>query len=140
MRPCRTTRSRSPHREAGFSLVETLVAAFILIVLGTAIVTTGLKSRTQIDYEEVRRRALGIAQERLETIRASFDFGDVTKAKIDTTITLDGTTFTLRSGVQVGVPTDDAKTVADTVSWSATGGGKTITRRVVLHTIVFRGL
>lgn len=130
--------------ERGFSLLETLVAAFILVVLGTTIVTTGLKSRTQIDYEEVRRRAIAIAQERLEKVRASFDYDDITKAEIDTVIALDGTTFTLRSGVRNGVAADstidDAKSVVDTVSWVATGGGNTVTRRVVMNTIVFRGI
>lgn len=126
--------------KAGFSVLETLIAAFILIVLGTAIVTTGLKSRSQIDHEEVRRRAVLLAQERLETVRASFDYVDVIPAEIDTTIVLDGTTYTLRSAVKDSVPTDDSKSVADTVRWTATGGGKTITRRVVMHTVIFRGL
>jgi type II secretory pathway pseudopilin PulG len=143
------SRDRGPRRRAsgGFSLLETLIAAFILVILGTAIVTTGLKSRTQIDYEEVRRRAILIAQERLETVRASFDYDDVVTAKIDTAIVLEGTTFTLRSAVKDTIPaiggvaeTDDAKAVTDTVRWVATGGGKSVTRRVVMSTIVFRGL
>lgn len=131
-------------RERGFSVLETLIAAFILIVLGTAIVTTGLKSRTQIDHEEVRRRAIALAQERLETVRATIPYDSLTATRISDAVTVDGTTFTHRGGVIGGIvadPTvDDAKSIADTVSWTATGGGNSITRRVIMHTIVFRGI
>lgn len=141
VRAARARESRRIRRGSrGVTLLETLIAAFILIVFGSAIVTTGLKSRTQIDYEEVRRRAIALAQQRLETVRGTFDFDDVTKANIDTVVTLDGTTFTIKSGVTSSFPTDDTKAVRDTVSWVATGGGKSVTRRVIMHTIVFRGL
>jgi len=147
----------STHRitERGFSVLETLIAAVILVILGTAIVTTGLKSRTQIDYEEVRRRAILLAQERLETVRATFPYDSITATSVGATVTLDGTTFTIKGGVIDPVPaytggtdtlsvSDDAKAVSDTVSWTATGGSpgalKTVTRRVVMNTIIFRGL
>jgi type II secretory pathway pseudopilin PulG len=137
---------RSP--ESGFSLIELTIAAFILLVLAASIVAAGLGSRRQLDYEEVRRRALSIGQERFETLRARFAFDDIVKAQVDTTITFDGTVFTLRSNVTEG--TDPAgpdtldpfvKFVSDTVYWNALSadGSVTVRRRVVLGTYIFGG-
>ncbi len=146
---------KAPRRaEAGFSILETIVAAFILVILATAIVTAGLKSRTHIDYEEVRRRAIAIGQERFETIRAQFPYTAIVAANIDTTITLDGATYDLESIVTDGFDPvldeqssppdtleDFVKFVTNTVEWTATGtGGQTVRRKVVMSTYFFRGL
>ncbi len=150
---------KAPRRnEAGFTILETTLAAFILVVLATAIVTAGLKSRTHIDYEEVRRRAIAIGQERFETIRAQFRYDDIIKANIDTTIVdtrnNPPVSFEIRSEVTDGFdplrddqdsPPDSleqfVKFVNDTVFWDATGtGGQTVRRKVAMSTYFFRGL
>jgi Tfp pilus assembly protein PilV len=146
-----TPRPSPPNRrrlEAGFSLTETIVAGFILIVLATSIVEAGLRSRRQFDYDEVRRRAVSIGQERLETVRAQFRFDDIVKARIDTTITSDGTLFTIRSRVTKGynpVTADSleglVKFVTDTVSWTAvTPAGGTVKSTVLMSTYFYGGL
>jgi Tfp pilus assembly protein PilV len=134
--------------EAGFSLTETIVAAFIMIVLALSIIDAGLRSRRQIDYDEVRRRAVSIGQERLETVRAQFRFDEILKARIDTTITSDGTLFTIRSRVTKGynpVTADSlealVKFVTDTVSWTVPHpAGGTLKRSVVMSTYFYGGL
>jgi prepilin-type N-terminal cleavage/methylation domain-containing protein len=145
-RPRNATRS-----QAGFTLLETIIAALILVVLAAAIVSAGLKSRYQIDYEEVRRRAIAIGQERFETIRAQFRYDDIDPAVIDTTITLDGATYDLDSHMTLGADSvlaapddsleDYVKFVTNTVSWTARGAsGQTVRRKVVMSTYFFRGL
>ena len=157
MKPDRT--QKAPRRtEAGFSILETIIAAFILVILATAIVTAGLKSRTHIDYEEVRRRAIAIGQERFEKIRAEFKYEEIVPVPIlpgargiDTTITLDGATYDLTSTVSNGFdplqgdPPDSledyVKFVTGTVEWTAIGtSGQSVRRKVVMSTYFFRGL
>lgn len=136
------------HSSPGFSFLETLIAASILLVLATSIIAAGLRSRRQVDYEEVRRRAIVIGQERFETIRSRFSFDDITKGRIDTTIVLDGTTFALRSRVSEGADLAAAdsldpfiKFVTDTVIWESMGwnSGQILQRRVVMGTYYFGG-
>lgn len=133
---------------AGFSVLELLIAGMILTVLGASIVAAGARSRKNIDYEEVRRRAIVLCQARFETVRAEFSFDDIVPANLDTTITLDGTTFTLRSHVAQGSEPaspdtldDFIKFVSDTVAWDAQGWntGQIVRRRVVMGTYFFGG-
>lgn len=139
---------RRPRRcSDGFSLLEVIVATFILGILATAIITTGVRSRRQIDYDEVRRGAIAVAEERLETVRGSFAFDDIVPSNIDTTVVLDGTSFTLSSVVEDGIVPGSAdslddymKTVTDTVSWVETRAGANVTRRVTMSTAVFRDI
>ena len=134
---------------SGFSIMDVLLATIILVVLGTALVSATYRSRAQLDYEEVRRRAILIAQERLEWVRADFDFDEITADTIATTINMENTTFTITSNVGIGIDPANAvslddymKTVTDPVSWVAKTpeGTDTITRRVTMQTVIFRGL
>jgi Tfp pilus assembly protein PilV len=135
--------------QSGFSIFDVLLATIILVVLGTALVSATYRSRAQLDYEEVRRRAILIAQERLEWLRADFDFDAITADTIGTTLDMDNTTFTITGWVGIGIDPEAAdslddymKTVSDTVSWVATTpeGTDSITRRVTMKTVIFRGL
>lgn len=134
---------------SGFSILDVLLATIILVVLGTALVSATYRSRAQLDYEEVRRRAILIAQERLEWVRADFDFDDITADTIATTIIADRDTFRITADVGIGIDPANAdslddymKTVTDTVAWRATTpeGTDSITRRVTMKTVIFRGL
>ena len=134
---------------SGFSIFDVLLATIILVVLGTALVSATYRSRAQLDYEEVRRRAILIAQERLEWVRADFDFDAITADTIATTINMENTTFTITADVGIGIDPANAdslddymKTVTDTVSWAATTpeGTASVTRRVTMKTVIFRGL
>lgn len=150
-----TREKRATRRgEAGFSLLELIIASLILVILATAIIEAGLRSRNQIDYEEVRRRAITIGQERFETMRAQFDYDSIATRNIDTVIVdnMGGngppTTFALTSRMHRGhldivadSLEDYVKFVSATVSWEAQGlDGATATRQVVLNTFFFRGL
>jgi Tfp pilus assembly protein PilV len=135
--------------QSGFSIFDVLLATIILVVLGAALVSATYRSRAQLDYEEVRRRAILIAQERLEWLRADFDFDAITADTIGTTLDMDNTTFTITGWVGIGIDPEAAdslddymKTVSDTVSWVATTpeGTDSITRRVTMKTVIFRGL
>lgn len=139
---------RGKRGTSGFSIFDVLLATIILVVLGTALVSATYRSRAQLDYEEVRRRAILLAQERLETVRSDFDFDLIDKALLDTTITMEGTSFDIATEVGVGIDPagDDSlddymKTVSDTVSWVAeTPEGDVVTRSVTMKTVIFRGL
>jgi type II secretory pathway pseudopilin PulG len=134
---------------SGFSIFDVLLATIILVVLGTALVSATYRSRAQLDYEEVRRRAILIAQERLEWVRADIPFDRVTVDTIATTIIADKDTFRITADVGIGIDPANAdslddymKTVTDTVSWRATTpeGTDSITRKVTMKTVIFRGL
>ena len=144
----RTARRRS---EAGFTILETVIAAFILVILAVSIVSAGLRSRRNIDYEETRRQAIAIGQEHLESLRAQADYDtvadrDFTVSLVDPPRTL---TFDVRSRVTQGYDPinpdsldDFVKFVTDEVLWTARGwnAGQTARRKIVMSTYLFRGL
>jgi Tfp pilus assembly protein PilV len=92
--------------EKGLTLLEVMIAALILLFVLLSMISGYNMGRINLDREEVKRRAIALAQDRMETIRAramappvTASFNAITTARIDTTYTLDGNTFTLRSTV-----------------------------------------
>lgn len=125
--------------ERGLTLLETLIAAFILLFVMLTMITSYTLGRINIDREEVKRKAVGLAQDRLEQVKARFPWTDLTAAKIDTSYTVDGTTFNLRSTL-----TDSAsvrKNVLVTVSWTTRrSNGTSLTRSVQASTTIARNV
>jgi Tfp pilus assembly protein PilV len=92
--------------EHGLTLLEVMISAVILLFVLLSMISGYAMGRVNLDREEVKRRAVALAQDRMETIRArsnappvTANFNALTKARIDTTYTLDRTTFTLSSTV-----------------------------------------
>jgi len=124
--------------EQGLTLLETLIAAFILLFVMLSMITGYTLGRVNLDREEVKRKAVGLAQDRLEQVKARFPWSDLTAAKIDTSnYVVDGTRFDLTSAV-----TDSGlvrKNIVVTVSWTARrNNGTTLTRSIQAATTVAR--
>jgi type II secretory pathway pseudopilin PulG len=141
-------RRRIPFNQRGVTLLETLVAALILLFVLLSMVSGYALGRINLDREEVKRRAIGVAQDRLEEIRArsmssvhGWDW--VVQARIDTTYFVDGTTFTLTSAVQDSAPGLHSGAIRSIVSvdvgWTVyKKGGGTALRSVRSQTVMTR--
>ncbi len=131
--------SRRRTDEAGVTLIEVLVAAFLLLVVLTSIAQVVLRGRVQIDYEENRRRATAIAQARLDHLRRDYHY-DALPHLSDTTYTVDGRSFSVSHDVEPGTPETLATSVRVIVRWTERVDGQAITRGDTTVTILARGL
>ncbi len=114
--------------QRGLTLLEVMIAALVLLFVLLSMVSGYMLGRVNLDREEVKRRAIGLAQDRLETVRARSiasvaAWELVVPARIDTTYVLDGTTFRLTSTVDDSLPTTPTtkpvrKTVTVNVGWT----------------------
>jgi len=136
--------------QRGLSLLEVMIAALILLFVLLSMVSGYMLGRVNLDREEVKRRAIGLAQDRLETIRArsiaslaAWDL--VVKARIDTTYTLDGTTFTLTSTVDDSLPNTQftkpvRKIVTVDVGWTVVKRVGTAARSIRSSTVMSKDI
>jgi len=139
--------------QRGLTLLEVMIAALILLFVLLSMVSGYMLGRVNLDREEVKRRAIGLAQDRLETVRArsvaslaAWDL--VIKARIDTTYTLDGTTFTLTSTVvdspekRTTPPISNPvrKTVSVDVGWTVFKKSGTAARSIRATTVMFKDI
>ncbi|MBM3317699.1 MAG: prepilin-type N-terminal cleavage/methylation domain-containing protein [Candidatus Eisenbacteria bacterium] len=142
-------RSRHPRArrgERGFSLLEVLVAAFLLLIVFFGLAQFYMRGRRQMMYEEDRRRATAVAQARLDGIRREYSYDRLSVmdgtglTPTDTTYTVDSRRFTVAHVVTKGVPETEATTFRITVTWRAAVGAAQVTRSHVTTTIYGRGL
>jgi prepilin-type N-terminal cleavage/methylation domain-containing protein len=138
--PTRLTARRCTDQR-GFSLLEVLVASFLLIIVFFGLAQLHARGRRQIDYEEDRRKATGVLQSRLDGIRRDYTF--------DTLPSLNGTILSLavdsRPYTIAHVVTPDDSLQMDTVrlavTWQArTSGGATVNRTMTASTLLARGM
>ena len=131
--------------EAGVTLLETLIAAVILLFVLLSMISGYTLGRINIDREEVKRKATAIAQDRLETVKSRYahntDFdgwAQIWPDGIDTTYVVDGTTFTVASTVtpSTGSTRDDGsrKTINLDVRWTAKKNNNTAVVRTIRAT------
>lgn len=126
---------------AGFSLVEVLVAAVLLMVVFFGLAQTHARARRQLDYEEDRRKASAVAQWRLDGIRRDYRYDDlVTLNGVDTTYVVDDRTYRVTLDVTSGAPEAQATLLAATVTWTAKVADDEVDRSLTTTTILARGL
>jgi Tfp pilus assembly protein PilV len=133
--------------QRGLTLLETMIAALILLFVLLAMVSGYSMGRINLDREEVKRRATGLAQDRLEEIKARAMGSPggftrwVVKSAIDTTYTLDTTVFTLTSTVTPNVDVDLSRIVAVDVGWTINkSGGGTAARSIRSTTVITKNV
>ena len=134
--------------ESGLTLLEVMISAIILLFVLLSMVSGYALGRVNLDREEVKRRAVGLAQDRLETIRGRSITSNaawlaVVPARVDTTYVLDGTTFRLTSAV-ADSPANTATTkpvqkiVTVDVGWTVYKRSGTAARTIRAQTVLFK--
>jgi type II secretory pathway pseudopilin PulG len=110
-----TARRAFPTAEAGFSLLEVMIAGVILILVFWGLMQFAVRGRTQVDFEEDRRKATAVGQQRIEEARrwtyAYLEALDGTA--VDTAMTVDGQDYTVSLAVN---PDDEPPPANDDIS------------------------
>ena len=136
------TRPRRRSREAGFTLIEVMVAAVILILVMYGLMQFYFRGRKHVDYEEHRRKATATAQARLDQARTwSYSYLEALEAGSgsDTTLNVDGRAYAVSLDVFPG-GNEHYKRLRAVVSWDAEieYGGASVTRTDTVTTHVGR--
>ncbi len=125
----------------GFTLLETMIAAILLLIMFFALAQIHARGRAQMALDEHRRKATAELQATLEGLRRDYDYDSLGALDGDrAAVRVDGMDFTVATDVSVGTPEAQATTVVVTVSWHETIGGNDIVRDVSATTILARGL
>ena len=118
-----TTRRARRAAEAGFSLLEVMIAAVILILVFWGLAQFYTRGRVQVDFEEDRRKATAVGQKRLEEARR-WTYGyleSLSGVVVDTAMTVDGQDYEVSLAVnppdEPPPPNDDILVVKVGVIW-----------------------
>ncbi len=125
---------------AGFTLLEVVVAATLILILFFGLAQIYTRGRAQIDMEESRRKATALVQSRLEGIRSDFTFDTLTGVgNADGQTVVDNRSFQI-SHTATPLPSgEEAATVTVVVSWVVPVNGG-VTRSVSGTTVLARGM
>jgi prepilin-type N-terminal cleavage/methylation domain-containing protein len=137
-------RGRARGRD-GFTLIEVMVAAFLLLIVLLGVTQLYVRSRTHLDYEEDRRKATAVAELRLDALRRDFRYDDLAGLDgSDTTYVSDGRNYTISHAIRPyeGALDDSiqATLVKLTVSWNAMVQGTAVPESLVCTTTLGRGM
>ncbi|MBD3236652.1 MAG: prepilin-type N-terminal cleavage/methylation domain-containing protein [Candidatus Eisenbacteria bacterium] len=125
----------------GFTLLEVLVAASLLIVVFFGLTEVFTRARRQIGFEEDRRRATAVLQDRIETLRDRVAYERLPAlGGRDTTYVRGGRRFRVSHAVAVDSPEPQTTTVTLDVSWSTPVGAREIERSLSATTLFGRGV
>ena len=114
---------------AGFTLIEVLVAATLLVIVFFGLADTYSRGRRQLVYEEDRRKATAVLQARMDGIRRDFGYDELPDlADTDSTFVVEGRDYVVAHQVTPGVPEDQATTITLTVTWMARVEGANVAR------------
>jgi len=133
----------SNSRRQGFTLVEVMVATFLLVVVFAGLTAIYTRGRTQMDYEEDRRKATAVLQDRFDTIRPQYRFTtlETLNGSPPVLYMVDNKRFTVGHLVVVGEPETQAATITLTVAWDARlESGISAARTMTCTTILGRAL
>jgi prepilin-type N-terminal cleavage/methylation domain-containing protein len=127
-----------PNRE-GFTLLEVLIAAFLLLVVFSGLTQVYVRGRSQVDYEEDRRKATAVLQSQLDAIRQDHAYDEL-PALTDVAYQVDGRRFVVRHAVQLDTPEPQAATIEMTVTWQARKASGVVPRQMTMTSILGRSL
>jgi prepilin-type N-terminal cleavage/methylation domain-containing protein len=137
----RAKRAEAGAQERGFTVIEVMVAAVILLLVYFGAAQYAARSRSQMDLEESRRIAVSIARARLESLRRDESYDSLDSiVDQDTTYVVDNRSYTVVHTVLTGVPETDASTVTVTVNWNKLVGSSMVPRTVSLTSIFGRSI
>ncbi len=132
---------RAARRVDGFSLLEVMVSAVLLVIVFFGLAQFHARGRTQLDYEEDRRKATAVAQACLDGIRRDYRYDQL--PALDATVqslVVDSRTYTVTHGVSAASPEPQATTVTVVVRWVAKVADTDVTRTLSATTILGRGM
>jgi len=125
----------------GFSLMEVMVSAFLLLIVFFGLAQVYARGRTQLNFEEDRRKATAVLQARVDGIRRDYAYDDLSLlAGTDTTYVVENHNFVVSHAVSDADPEAQATTVTLQVSWIARTPGGAVTRTEDCSTILGRGM
>lgn len=116
---------------AGSSILEVMIAAFLVGVISLMMVEFFARGRYSIDQEERKRTATLLAQDALEQATAS-NYALVANWNEQRTVA--NVQYTIAVTVEEDEPDPGMKSVQSSVTWQAAGG---TARNVTLNTIVY---
>jgi type II secretory pathway pseudopilin PulG len=127
-------------RDAGFGLLEIMVASALLIIVFAGVSQFYVGGRRSVDYEEDRRAATAFLADRMETIRREYHYDHLPALQgVDTTYTVDFRTYRISHEIVPETPEANATTIRLTVSWNAMVAGAPVSRSMHASTILARG-
>lgn len=117
--------------EVGATLIELIIAAFLVGVVSIGMVEFFARGRAAFDQEESKREATLLGQQALERAVAT-DYAAL--SSWNETRTVAATDFAIAVTVQNNVPEAEMKRVQVAVTWDAVPG---VSRSITLSTMVF---
>jgi len=122
-------------------MIEILIAAFLIIIVFFGLTQYYTRGRTHLNYEEDRRKATAVAEDRIDGIRRDYRYDDLPGLDgSDTTYVVDDRSYTVSHVVTPNDPEDQATTLDLTVAWTAKVGGSDVSRSLNVTTILGRGM
>lgn len=135
----RARRAPRAFQETGAGLIEVMVASALVLIIFFGLSAFYRNGRMQLGLEEDRRRAVAIAQARLDGLRRDYRYDAIaTLDGSDTTFVVDGRNFRVDHAVVIDTPESNAATVTVTVNWTAFVGTNPVDRAVAGTTILGR--
>ena len=126
-------------KDSGFTLIEVMVAAFLLLVVFTGLAQTYARGRRQIGYEEDRRKATAILQARVDCLRRDYSYDTLTSLS-DTTYVVGNRSYNVSHAISAADPELNSTTLTIQVAWTANTEGGSVNRTEDCTTILSRGL
>lgn len=126
---------------SGFTLLEVMIAAILLLIMFFGLARVHGAARKQIVMEDRRRAATSVLESHLEAIRRDTTYDNLPGLHAQSTqYVVDGVTYTARNTISADYPEAQSTTIGVTVSWPEMINTTAITRSVVCTTILARGL
>lgn len=128
-------------RESGFSLIEVMVAASLVVIVFFGVSQYFVGGRRHLDFEENRRAATAVLQNRIDGIRRDYRYDQLPALNgTDTTFVVSNRSYRVSHRVVAGWPEAHATTLRLSVSWIARVAGTDVVRTMNAATILARGM
>lgn len=124
----------------GFTIIEVLIAIFLLTVAILAIISTTDLLMRENAFDKMATTATTLAKDKIESLKnksyVNYTDTDLSAGEHTDTVTMNSTVYTRKWTIMDDSPAANMKTIKVEVSWS----WKTMTKDVSLNTIVGKEL